>query len=216
MIRPLTKRDVDILEERGLWKASSSLYVVIRRLIRGKRPLEIGYIKNAHRIIFETANQPGIAGKYRRDNPELKRLDGSLLEIAHWRDIPNKMAELDVELRSVTKDLKLPKTEEEYAEIVDLAIRFSHRLACIHPFENGNGRSSRLLLNAILLRAELPVVAIKEEKPQYLQAMQQADHGDFSLLWKMIVKGIIRSKELQYDIIRRKRAELAKRRRRIR
>lgn len=212
MIRPLTKRDVDILEERGLWKASSSLHAVIRRLIRGKRPIEIGHIKSAHRVIFETANQHGIAGKYRQDNPELKRLDGSLLEMAHWRDIPNKMAELGAELRDATKNLKPPKTEEEYAEVVDLAIRFSHRLACIHPFENGNGRASRLLLNAILLRAELPAVAIKEEKPQYLRAMQQADHGDFALLWKMIVKGIIGSKELQYDIIRRKRAELAKRR----
>lgn len=216
MIRPLTKRDIDILEERGLWKASSSLHDIVKRLIRRKQPLEIGHIKSAHRIIFETANQSGIAGKYRRDNPELKRLDGSLLEIAHWRDIPNRMAELDAELRSATKNLNPPKTEEEYTEVIDIAIRFSHRLACIHPFENGNGRASRLLLNAILLRAELPMVAIKEEKPQYLRAMQQADRGDFSLLWKMIIKGIIRSKELQYDSIRRKRAELAKRRGRIR
>jgi len=133
--------------------------------------------------------------------------------LEHWYNVPNRVAELDVELRNATRDLKSPKTVEEYEEIINLAIRFSHRWACIHPFENGNGRSSRLLLNAILLRAELPEIAIRKKKLQYLRAMRQADDGDFSLLEKIVKDGIFESKQLQYRIAKRKQAELVKGRR---
>ena len=87
MPRPLSKKDIDILEERGYWQASSSLYKKVKQLTRKKLPLRIGLIKHAHQIIFETAEQPDIAGKYRRDNPEVKRIDGTLLEISHWHNI---------------------------------------------------------------------------------------------------------------------------------
>ncbi|MDP3764607.1 MAG: hypothetical protein Q8Q95_03235 [bacterium] len=95
MTVPLSKKDLDVLEERGYWKASSSLHKRIKRLIRKKLPLEISYIRDAHRIIFNESNQNAVAGKYRQDNPELKRIDGTLLAISHWHDIPNKMAELN-------------------------------------------------------------------------------------------------------------------------
>lgn len=113
MPHPLTKRDVDILEERGYWKASSFLHRVVRRLIRKELPIELRFIKEAHHIIFTTAHQDSIAGKYRRHNgPELKRVDGTLLKMTHWHNIPNAMAELDSELRMKTKDLKPPHTEK--------------------------------------------------------------------------------------------------------
>ena len=201
---PSSKRDIDILEERGLWKASSSLHQIIKRLIRKNLPVEMRYIKEAHRIIFTTANQAGMAGKYRRDNPELKRIDGSLLKMEHWSNIANAMAELDMDLRENSKHLKRPETIKEYSEIIQLAVRLSHRLACIHPFENGNGRASRLLLNAILLRAGLPEIAIRKKKSQYLRAMRQADDGDFSLFEKIVIDGIIESKERQYKMSLRK------------
>lgn len=136
-----------------------------------------------------------MAGKYRRDNPELRRLDGSILKIAHWKDAPHRMAELDFELRNQTKKLKASQTELDYKKVIELASRMSHRLARIHPYENGNGRASRLLMNAILLRAGLPEIAFKKPKPAYLRAMRQADDGDFSLLEKMISDGLLEKKQ---------------------
>ena len=134
MPRPLSKKDIDILEERGYWQASSSLYKKVKQLTRKKLPLRIGLIKHAHQIIFETAEQPDIAGKYRRDNPEVKRIDGTLLEISHWHNIPNDMAGLDEELRETSKNLTLPKTKSDYQKIVTVAARLSPRLPCIYPF----------------------------------------------------------------------------------
>lgn len=211
MARPLSKKDLDILEERGYWKASSSLHKKIKRLIRKKLPLEIGYIKSAHRIIFIEAGQLDMAGKYRQDNPELKRIDGTLLNISHWHDIPNKMAELDFELRQNTKDIATPQTWEEYKKIINLSARLSHKLTCIHPFENGNGRASRLLIGAILLRSGLSDIAIKKPKPKYLRAMVQADGGDYSLLEEIITDGLFENLKKKHELRLRKQAEFLKR-----
>lgn len=210
MALPLNKKDLDILEERGYWKASSLLHKKIKRLIRKKLPLEVGYIKEAHRIIFNEANQSALAGKYRQDNPELKRIDGTLLPISHWHDIPHKMAELNFELKQNTKNLVTPQILQEYNEIINLSARFSHKLACIHPFENGNGRASRLLMGAILLRAGLSDIAIKKSKPKYLRAMRQADGGDYSLLEEIITDGLIEDHKKKYKLRLRKQAESSK------
>lgn len=210
MTLPSNKRDLDILEERGYWKASSSLHKKIKRLIRKKLPVEIGYIKEAHSIIFNEANQGGIAGKYRQDNPELKRIDGSILKISHWHDIPNRMAELDFELKQKTKNLAVPQTHEEYSKIIRFSAELSHKLACIHPFENGNGRASRLLLGAVLLRAGLPDIAIKKSKLKYLRAMRQADDGNYGLLEEIITDGLLENRKKKYLLQLRKQSELAK------
>ncbi len=214
MPRPASKKDFDVLEERGYWKASSFLSKAVDKMIRKNLPVELGYIKQAHRIIFETARQEGMAGKFRRDNPELKRIDGSALKIAHWHKIPNAMAELDMEVREATKNLRLPRNEKQYRKIIEKASRLSHRLAYIHPFENGNGRTSRLLLNMVLMRAGLTEVAIKEEKEKYLRSMRQADDGDFMPLKEMILKSLRENKIKLIKLAKRKQAEFIKQKKR--
>jgi Fic family protein len=53
------------------------------------------------------------------------------------------------------------------------------KLVSIHPFTDGNGRTSRLLMNLILMRAKYPLVIIdKEEKSPYFQALEIAQQGD--------------------------------------
>lgn len=213
MALPESKKDLDILEERGYWKASSFLSDTVHKLIRKNLPFELGYIKQAHKIIFDTANQSGMAGKYRRDNPEVKRIDGSLLIITHWHNIPNEMAGLDMEVRSVTRGLKKVRTKGQHRNIIEQAARLSHRLACIHPFENGNGRASRLLLNAVLMRGGLHEVAIKVNKNRYLRSMRQADDGDFSMLKKIILESLIANERKLYKLVKTKQAEQSKHKR---
>lgn len=62
----------------------------------------------------------------------------------------------------------------------------------IHPFIDGNGRTGRLVLNLILVRLGYPpVVILKEQRREYLRAMQQADAGDCGHLGEILARAMI-------------------------
>lgn len=59
---------------------------------------------------------------------------------------------------------------------IELAALFHYRYIRIHPFEDGNGRIARLMVNFILLRHNIPMVVVLSRKKQsYLRALASAD-----------------------------------------
>lgn len=63
----------------------------------------------------------------------------------------------------------------EYAP-AELAALFHYRYIRIHPFEDGNGRIARLLMNYVLLRQGFPMVVIRNRsKNEYLDALHRSD-----------------------------------------
>lgn len=201
-------------EERGLFQASSFLSKEIKRFIKNNESIRMDLIVKAHEILFSAmgGEDADIGGKFRRGNdPELKRIDGTPLKITDYKNIANEIAILDEELKTKTKNLKKPTKERQYKNIIALAAKLSHKFVSIHPFQNGNGRASRIFISAILKRAGLYWLASdasinskKEEKEKYLWAMRQADDGDYSMLEKMIRQSILQTAQKLYKQKKRK------------
>lgn len=62
---------------------------------------------------------------------------------------------------------------------VKLAALAHYKLVHIHPFTDGNGRTSRLLMNTILMRAGYPPIIIpKQHRHKYYDFLQMANDGD--------------------------------------
>jgi Fic family protein len=60
-----------------------------------------------------------------------------------------------------------------------LAARFHYDFVMIHPFDDGNGRMSRLLMNFILMEfGFLPAIVRNKNRNEYIRALRQANNGD--------------------------------------
>lgn len=72
----------------------------------------------------------------------------------------------------------------------EIAAEMHHRLVCIHPFPNGNGRTTRIFTEYVQRRNNQLITTWKaslshdpkERRKAYIKALQKADKGDFEML----------------------------------
>lgn len=128
-------------------------------------------------------------GQYKEQPNSVQLSNGEMFHYASPAETPIKMGEL----------IQWYRDEEEKQELhpVALAAMLHYRFVCIHPFDDGNGRISRLLMNYVLLKASLPPIVIKSsEKKNYLQALHMADTGDLNFFTDYIAGQQLWSMEL--------------------
>jgi Fic family protein len=75
----------------------------------------------------------------------------------------------------MTDLLEWYEEHKETLHALELAAIFHARFESIHPFSDGNGRTGRLLINLILLKAGYPPLTIaKKNRANYLSALRSA------------------------------------------
>ncbi|MBU4141626.1 Fic family protein [Patescibacteria group bacterium] len=104
--------------------------------------------------IFMNGVRPD-AGLYRR---HAVRITGVNLPTANYLKVPELMPAVIAEASNVTED------------IIGASAKTHSRFEQIHPFSDGNGRVGRLLLNAMLLRANFAPAIIRQEQKQLYYA----------------------------------------------
>lgn len=108
------------------------------------------------------------AGVYKTRPNSVITVTGERFEYASPEETPSLMTDL----------VNWYNNEEQKAEMspIELAAVFHYRYIRIHPFEDGNGRIARLLVNYILTRHHYPMIVVKsKDKDRYLTALNRCD-----------------------------------------
>lgn len=106
--------------------------------------------------------------------------------------------DIQPKLKTLHDDLVFWLSAECEMTVVEVVVRFHHRLVHIHPFANGNGRWGRLMTNVLAVR-ELGLSPIgwaagsddlrdpeSEERKKYIAAIKVADKGGFEPLMEYL------------------------------
>ena len=191
------------LREFEEMKGSDVAYQLIHEWAEDKeRPLTEQWIKSLNEILLvrpfwkEAQTSEGqktrrqiLVGDYKQYPNSVILSNGEMFHYASPSDTPILMGELIEWFRDEETKSELPP--------VQLAALLHYKFVKIHPFDDGNGRISRLLMNYVLLRNNLPPVIIKSnDKRNYLQALNRADTGDIDAFCNYIARQLIVSLEL--------------------
>ena len=126
-------------------------------------------------------------GNYKTQPNSVRLPNGELFEYTAPQEVPIKMQEL----------MEWYRDEQTTLHPITLAAMFHYKFVCIHPFDDGNGRVSRLLMNYVLLAHKLPPVVIKSsDKQNYLHALHLADTGQYEAFIRYIAEQVVSSLEM--------------------
>lgn len=130
-----------------------------------------------------------IPGEYKKQPNSVRLQNGEMFHYASPEETPAKMAELMEWYRKAESKKKFHPLQ--------LAAKIHYDFVRIHPFDDSNGRTSRLLMNYVLLRHGFPPVIIKSaDKKNYLTALNKADVGDLDSFVEYIAKELFWSLEI--------------------
>ena len=167
-----------------------------------ERPLSEADIKELNKIILvrpywkdaitpdgQQTRRQILVGEYKKHPNSVRLANGELFDYASPTDTPIKMGELIQWFRAAC--------EKGEMHPVELAARLHHQFVLIHPFDDGNGRISRLLMNYVFWRFGYPPIIIKsKDKLAYLQALNRADVGEMDFFVEYVGKQVLWSLEL--------------------
>jgi Fic family protein len=135
----------------------------VRELARQETPITESDLRNLHKLVMQRS-APDIAGRY-ADLPRYVRTETGRYTFPSPAEVPAHMGDFAAWLASA------PNTPET-------AFDAHRRLVDIHPFNDGNGRTARLLMNLVLIRGGYPPVAVRpEDRLEYIRSLQEEQAG---------------------------------------
>jgi Fic family protein len=99
------------------------------------------------------------------------RLLNAYTGVQHFPDCIKVPALMKTLVREINDEIGKVQT---FSQKCELAFELHYRFVSIHPFADGNGQTSRLLMNYILAMFKLPVFYVfKSNRSLYLQALKR-------------------------------------------
>jgi fido (protein-threonine AMPylation protein) len=141
-------------------------------------------ILKLHSIILKNMDNEN-AGRYRK---VVVFIRGEDVKFPSHEKVPEEIKKL----------IKWYKANKSCMNPFELAILFSMKFVTIHPFIDGNGRVSRLLMNYILRKNRYPEINIYvKDRANYIRAVRKANDGSY----EMIVDFALRTMKNNYKFL---------------
>ncbi len=175
----------DHLEAKNHQEALEYLYDLVEK--GKKNTFSENLIRSLNQIVQQNIDKEW-AGRYRNSGVII---GGALHRPPEAIDVPRQMKEL---IKWYSDNQKMHP--------VELASIIHHKLVYIHPFFDGNGRTSRLVMNIILMQAGFPlVVVMKTDRKRYYTALSLADKGDYFSFVNFIARAVERTLDIYLKIV---------------
>ena len=186
----------DFLDARNHAEAIDYLYQVIK----DELPVSQGLIKELNALLLlgvtyteaisetgEKVKKPATPGQYKR--------------------LPNHVLQADGTIHHYTEPLQVPDEMEQLCQWINEHLAAQHplitgaiahyNLVRIHPFDDGNGRGARILMNLILIKKGYPPAIIRnEQRRQYLTTLHEADRSHLQPFLVFIADSLIKTQQI--------------------
>ena len=173
--------EADVRDVHEMTASNVGLKIMKEEALLKETPLTQHFIRTLHKTLLREdytvyRTLPGgvhtsyviHAGQYKtRPNSVITRY-GDRFEYATPEETPALMSDLVYWYNDAEKSGKFTP--------IELAAIFHYRYIRIHPFEDGNGRIARLMVNYILTRHDYPMIVVRSrKKKEYLEALHRTD-----------------------------------------
>ena len=173
--------EADVRDVQEMTASNVGLQMMSQEAVVKEAPLTQNFIRTLHKTLLREdytvyRELPGgvptsyviHAGQYKTRSNSVVTRYGDRFAYATPEETPALMADLVNWYNGAEREGNLSP--------VELAALFHYRYIRIHPFEDGNGRIARLMVNYILARHDYPMIVVRSrEKSAYLEALHQAD-----------------------------------------
>lgn len=140
-------------------------------------------ILNIHELVLDRIDKE-FAGRIRNAGV---RISGANFIPPNARQVPDLFEELIHWVNAHNSDIH---------PVIKAAI-LHHRFVWIHPFFDGNGRTTRLLFNLYLMKEGYPpAIILATDRKRYYMALNDANNGKFDKLFFLICQATLRSLDI--------------------
>jgi Fic family protein len=196
----LTLRETQLILEEGVTIGGKSLrehFEVINHreairyvesLVEEQTPINSFHVRQIHKLVLANLDDEN-AGRYRKTTV---RITGA----AHLPPEPWQVPQM------MTEWAEWVGQEHQDLHPVAVAAMAHHRLAAIHPFIDGNGRTARLVMNVLLMQKRYPpTVIMRANRGQYYNVLARADAGKNAPLVNLVARAVERSLTLYLEAL---------------
>ena len=186
----------DFLDARNHIDAIDFLYDVIS----DEHPITEGLIKEINALLLKGIEHT-VAVDSTGKKTKKKATPG------HYKKTPNTVIQFDGTIHEYTDPLHVTTEMEKLISWINENIDKEHglitgavahyNLVKIHPFDDGNGRGARLLMNLIFIKKRLPPAVIRNERRRlYLDTLAKADKGDLEPFVRFVGESLVSTQKV--------------------